>query len=504
MKQVPIEEYRRRTQKLHNFEKILYPQLKRRSDKLRKENKELKEKISNFTNIEKDKDKEIEKLKLELEELRVSKFGKKRQQNKKEKVPLSSKDSNKGLQPKKERLPDSYRRKEPEQSKITGEIKIEIDECPKCGAGLIKKEEYVYYREDLEELTTLYENAKKITRRIIESGYCPNCKKRKTDVNIPKQKVEIGLNVKMMIAYYHVILGLSHQEIQDHLKNCYDIKISDGQITNSLEEQADILRPYYNEIFEELQEEAGAHYDETSWKVQKEGEGNYAWVKTGATSNKVMFWFGRSRGKGVAEKLRGNFSKKSVKEQIGISDDYGSYTNLFAQGNHQLCWAHPHRKLRDLAESRTLVKTKQKHCQTVYKDFAKLYKESEQAKEKFNSGEYKDEAEKQADESRLKKWFKRIMVPHKNDPKKLETIKLSLSVRLDRYFTFLKVPGIPLDNNKAERCVRKVVLKRKKSFGCKTQKGANTLSILYSVCFTILWTYPPEEFLERYQEVMGI
>jgi hypothetical protein len=97
----------------------------------------------------------------------------------------------------------------------------------------------------------------------------------------------------------------------------------------------------------------------------------------------------------------------------------------------------------------------------------------------------------------------KIAKPHPKDPEKLATIKATLTERCDRYFVCLVVPGIPLDNNKAERALRKIVLKRKKSFGSKTQKGADVLSVLYSVVFSIFWNYPKEEFFEKYMEAVG-
>lgn len=56
---------------------------------------------------------------------------------------------------------------------------------------------------------------------------------------------------------------------------------------------------------------------------------------------------------------------------VGISDNYGAYTNAFDL--HQLCWAHPHRKLRDLSESKTLETEKLDRCKVTYEEFAKLY-----------------------------------------------------------------------------------------------------------------------------------
>ncbi len=68
-------------------------------------------------------------------------------------------------------------------------------------------------------------------------------------------------------------------------------------------------------------------------------------------------------------------------------------------------------------------------------------------------------------------------------------MKKNLKDRKDKYFVCLYIKWVPLDNNKAERAIRKIVLKRKKSFWCMSQKWANTLSILYSVVFSIYNTY---------------
>ena len=51
-------------------------------------------------------------------------------------------------------------------------------------------------------------------------------------------------------------------------------------------------------------------------------------------------------------------------------------------------------------------------------------------------------------------------------------------------FTCLTHEGIPADNNKAERHLRKLVIKRKKSFGSKTITGAHNLAILMSVAWS--------------------
>jgi hypothetical protein len=60
--------------------------------------------------------------------------------------------------------------------------------------------------------------------------------------------------------------------------------------------------------------------------------------------------------------------------------------------------------------------------------------------------------------------------------------------------------GIPADNNKAERALRHMVIKRRTSFGSKTQKGAEVSSILSSVILSLYWM-KSDAFWESYMAV---
>jgi Transposase IS66 family len=73
----------------------------------------------------------------------------------------------------------------------------------------------------------------------------------------------------------------------------------------------------------------------------------------------------------------------------------------------------------------------------------------------------------------------------------LKDLKQRLQDWRHTLLTCLVYEGIPADNNKAERHLRKLVLKRKKSFGVRNLKTARTLSTLMSV----VWTYK-----HRYQQ----
>jgi len=489
MIKIPEEAIRKRLQKLNNYEKVLYPQMKERSDRLRVENQALKADNERLRR----ENEQIEKLRLELEELRAMKFGKKREKIQHVKaVPIA------GEKEKTKRSAESYRRTEPNREVITDYLHLELEECPECGEKLMDKKEHIHYREDLYEVENLLKSAKKIVQTIVESGKCPACKQRQFAMEIPKQTVLIGQNIRIMIVYMIIVQGQSYSEARKSMKHQYGIALSEGEIVNILEGESVLITPYYNELVERLEHASGSHYDETSWKTKDQGtevsEGNYCWVKAAVENQDKLIWFGCSRGKGVAEKLRGE-----KKESIGVSDDYGAYKNLF--DHHQLCWAHPHRKLRDLSESSSLSGKAKKVCQKACKDFADVYEKSRKVSVKLKEKSLTDEA-KAKEREKLEQLFEVLFEPTAHDPKKLQTIRQSLKERKERYFTFFDFPYLPLDNNKAERAVRRIVIKRKKSFGCKSQKGANVLSILYSVVFSFLDSNPDQSFFTLYRQVM--
>ena len=52
-------------------------------------------------------------------------------------------------------------------------------------------------------------------------------------------------------------------------------------------------------------------------------------------------------------------------------------------------------------------------------------------------------------------------------------------------FTFLDQPGVPFDNNLAERAIRPAVIIRKNSYGNRSDQGADTQAIFMSIFFTL-------------------
>ena len=102
----------------------------------------------------------------------------------------------------------------------------------------------------------------------------------------------------------------------------------------------------------------------------------------------------------------------------------------------------------------------------------------------------------------LEKKLREILKPSKNEPTKLKTLKKTMIKKIDRYFVCITETSVPTSNNKAERSLRHLVIKRKKSFGSKTPKGAETMSILYSVVMS-LWWRSKNDFFRAYDEALS-
>lgn len=465
--------------------------LEKENLELKKENLLLKQQQLLLLQKQQHMEKEIESLKLIIEELRRMIFRKKKDSSS-GREDRNNNDTNNAPANKRKsanRSKDSYRRYAPDEKEVTSTINYPLTHCPDCGTLLMALKQVIRFVEDIADLTELPKLLKIIEKHIIGTGYCPGCKKRKTAKSISPQVSILGENIKQFVCYLSIVMRLSFEQIRSFLSDTANLHISDGEIVSSFDEQAENLMPEKNRLFAKIRGAPGRHYDETGWKVQHAGQGNYAWISCPTVGEEAIFLMGRSRGKGNAEELLGD-----VDNQVGISDDYAAYDNLFAK--HQLCMAHPKRKLRDLAESKTLSQASNLACGKTYEEFSRLYKDLE----KTLAAEYQQDLWLQKRGEYILR-LKEITVITENDPQKLKSIKQSLKQNAEKYFTCLLEPGIPADNNKAERGLRHIVLKRKISYGSKSQKGADTMSILCSTLLSAWWN-KPKNFFIAYKQML--
>lgn len=457
--QLTESEIKQRLVELRNL-RMLYDKAKNRIVLLETENQALKVRIKELEANDRDKSAKLEALSFQLEQIRIKVFGKKH---------IAERMSRANIRP--ARNSGSYIR--PTPGHITEAKRHPVTSCVHCSRKLSHKRVRVFFEEDIP-----LPIQKTVIRHCVEVGYCKLCRRQSSGYPIPSKTTALGDNVKKYVCTLSIASRLSHSQIREHLQDVFALDLSIGEIGNMLHAEADTLRPHYERLKRSVTKQRAAHYDETGWPVVKEEHGTFAWVAAGTENNDAAFMLGKSRGKGNITELG--------TAGLAITDDYGAYRNTFPE--QQLCWAHPHRKLRDLAESAAIPQRQREPCRSAYEQFSSLYRRIRTSLAKRFSPYLKRKF--QAD-------FDAAANIRTLDPAPLANIKAALQKNKDKYFTFLRHPGIPVDNNKAERALRHLVLKRKISFGSKTQRGAETTSILASIIMSLKWN-DPDNWFQKY------
>lgn len=374
------------------------------------------------------------------------------------------------------RSKSSYRRPIPPENAVTSEKYHETNACHRCGHELTDKIEAIRYEEDI-ILATLTPGAPTttVTKHTVESGWCSRCGQYSSAKDLRGQVVTLGPVVRSFIVYLVIQARLSFSQARALLWQVHHFKVTDGEIAVVLAER----RTAYLSMYEQLKtniRSGPAHLDETSYPIQSEQGAGYAWVLAGADGTKaehdVVFHLADSRGKGNVETLVGKEYR-----QTGITDRYGGYKHAFVNGKHQICWAHLHRNARDISKLECLTDEVRAHATHFYGELAGIYKT---VRTVWAEPYTQDARSRQTDE--LLKRVTDLCQSHALDPKKLQDLKAGILEYKDCLLVCLTESNVSPDNNKAERALRKLVLKRKNSFGVRSPKGARVMEVLLSVC----------------------
>lgn len=390
----------------------------------------------------------------------------------------------------------SYHRSMPQDIPVTNEEHMGITACRHCGGPLTDIQEYVRYEEDI-ILAALSQFARfrTLTKQTIERGYCAHCGKYSSARDLRGQSVTIGPVVRAFVCYLITVADHTYAQVMQLLWDIYRFTITEGEIAAILQERSTLLLPEYERLKEVIRAGPAVHLDESKWRIQSEGGSGYAWSMSATGSTDVVYRLAEGRGKSNAEELVGqNY------HGIGITDRYGGYKHLFetvnddgsATNRHQVCWAHVQRNAKDLTHLTCLPKAKLQHVTVFYKQLAAIYATIREIQEKPFL-----QAQRQAQAAVLLKQVTTLCQPHSLDLKKLAVLKAGILEYQASLFLCLTVDGIPADNNRAERDIKKLVIKRKKSLGCKTTKGAHALEILLSVAWS-LYSRDREQFFPAF------
>lgn len=326
----------------------------------------------------------------------------------------------------------------------------ELDYCPDCHNHLGEP-----VKKTIQKQLDLPEKLAICTEHTINHYHCKCCNK---DISAAEIKGRYGARVKALVARLKE-QGLSCQETALTIKEMGFLSFCPATIVMIMVFFSTLLQPIRERLEKEILKAPYIHADETG--LRKDGQSGYVWgffTKGIALLNAEL-----TRSKIIANNLLNKFLG------VTVSDGYLGYDDVALR---QRCWSHLIREFKDLTK-------KHKEAKVFLNRIRNLYKQIVIYTDDIPSEKVKEYLHFQLDDIvnclNARKWGRKLAGLIKNGG--------------DDWFTALDYPGVPFQNNLAERGLRRIVMHRKR-MGCyRTQVGVNWIN----VCLSVMQTWKFQE-----------
>ncbi len=292
--------------------------------------------------------------------------------------------------------------------------------------------------------------------------WCPGCREI---IAAPPAADEIpdsylGPQVLTHALLFKYVHGLPFNKICTAFQQMGTLDVSEGGLAQALQRMARWLHVETEELLQAIRTSSVLHIDETGWKIT--GQGHWLWAFV--TERLAYYRIDPSRGSTVPKQVLGERFRGTV-----VSDFFSAYNRLKVR--QQKCWAHLIRELRDAAQTEASEEFHQAHrsVRRIFLDARRLRRDRETVSVSTLLRRTRLLSE------RLLAWG---VAPYRN--KTLRRLSERILKHHHQMLTFLKQPGLPMDNNLAERMIRPHVIIRKRSYQCRSPTGAVTHSDLMS------------------------
>ena len=353
------------------------------------------------------------------------------------------------------------------------------DHCPGCGTGLVGGS-VKFSREVIE----VHPSPVVVTEHVYLERCCPYCNKGYTppvelDGVETVGRSRLGIRLTALIVCLREEARLPIATILWYLSTFHALKLSQGAVVKMLGRVARRGTAQVEEILERIRGAPYVHADETGWR--QDGENGYVW--TYSTPTERYFTRGGRDGGVVNRVLGPEFSG------VLVSDFYVGY-NVYL-GEHQRCWAHLLRDIHELGE-------KHPADEGMAEWAGKVRRVYERAKEwvaqhtELHEGQHWQTTYQAA--RLLEGHLLDVCRPYLpaegegQDGGEAGPAQRGLCQRIERYikelFVFVAHPGVPSENNPAERSLRHLVVTRKISGGTRSEVGTDTKMTLATLCGT--------------------
>ncbi len=346
----------------------------------------------------------------------------------------------------------------PAPVRIDRTVEHKLSECPKCHNPVGEPcGAHTCITEDIPPVQPT------VTKHVIYEYACSPCG---TKVEAPMTealpKATLGLRLTLLSAFLHYALGMTTRNICTWLRTFCQFQVTPGGLVLNWQRLAELLKPVYDDLGKAARLSAVLNVNESGWRIF----GRIAWLWC-FTSRKLAYYvLTPSRAGPVVKSVLGSFFKG-----ILITDFFGAYNRIKAFAK-QRCVVHLLREIKQVSLRNNSEEWKRfaRRLKRLFQDALKLVID-------------RDKLGMQAYESRVAALHVRLATVFGRSYRDRDCARLAK--RLDKHseelLTFLLHPGVPADNNHAERQIRFAVVMRKNSYGNRSMRGAQAQAILMSI-----------------------
>jgi len=359
------------------------------------------------------------------------------------------------------------RREEPTRCEVH-----QVATCPDCGRALTRPR--LRYTRQVIEIPP--PPPVEVIDHQVWASYCPHCQAWHTPkLDLHDQVVgqgRLGVRLASLIAALRYQARLPFATIQALLADLWGVRLSHGGIIGVLQRLRQAVDPAVQALRGQARASPVLHMDETTWR--ENGDNGYIWeMATGGPHPVRLYVYDDSRaGAVVTALLGGQF------HGVLVCDFYCGY-NGYA-GVIQRCWVHLLRDLRELAAAHPAERSVQGWVGAVIR----LYRAGKEWLRRYPAASL---AARAAAYAKLVGRIKELGLQYAQAGEHpCHTLAQRIMRHLEELFQYVRLPGVPADNNLAEQGVRGVVVARKISGGSRSAGGTTTQMGLASLVATWL------------------
>jgi len=351
--------------------------------------------------------------------------------------------------------PGSCRQAPPRIDRI---VEHKLSECPNCHNPLGKPcGKHSQIVEDIPPVTPT------VTQHDIYEYNCSPCG---TKVVAPMTealpKATLGLRLTLLSAFLHYALGMTTRNICAWLRTFCQFQVTPGGLVLNWQRLVELLTPVYDELGKAARLSAVLNADESGWRIR----GLLAWLWCFTSKTLAYYVLTPSRAGPVVKKVLGSFFKG-----ILVTDFFGAYNRIKAFAK-QKCVVHLLREVKQVS-----LRNRSQEWNLFARRLKRLMHEALKLvidRDKLAETTYQRRV------ANLHMRLADIFGASYRD-KDCDRLAKRLAKHSEELFVFLLHPGVPADNNHAERQMRFAVVMRKNSYGNQSKRGAQAQAILMSI-----------------------